>query len=184
LPQKTLTNVVNRRKGIGTSQSGHFTNGLFRPIDYYCVVIRRRFTGRRTGNRRLTCTAHRTASRGNVGDMTGRDFIEPAVWWVVLLATYLAVISKISATELIVGALASAAAAAAAVLTRRALLSADNPEHYWPHPGWYIRQRLPNGILALHDDQRMVFACTLQHRLDDRRCGIGDRHGLGGKGAR
>ena len=51
--------------------------------------------------------------------MTGRDFIEPAVWWAVLFATYLAVISKISVAELVVGALASAAAAGAAVVTRR-----------------------------------------------------------------
>jgi multisubunit Na+/H+ antiporter MnhE subunit len=68
--------------------------------------------------------------------MTGRDFIEPAVWWAVLFATYLAVISKISVTELVVGALGSAAAAAAAVLTRRAQLSADNPERYQPRAGW------------------------------------------------
>jgi multisubunit Na+/H+ antiporter MnhE subunit len=87
--------------------------------------------------------------------MTGRDFIEPAVWWAVLLATYLAVISKISVTELIVGALASAAAAAAAVVTRRALLSADNPERYEPRPGW-LRWALPIPAQILADSVRLL----------------------------
>ncbi|MDN3357965.1 hypothetical protein [Actinomadura sp. DC4] len=87
--------------------------------------------------------------------MTGRDFAEPAVWWAVLLATYLAVISKISVTELVVGALASAAAAAAAVVARRALLSTDNPERYRPRPGW-LRWALPIPAQILADSVRLV----------------------------
>jgi multisubunit Na+/H+ antiporter MnhE subunit len=87
--------------------------------------------------------------------MTARDFIEPAVWWAVLLATYLAVISKISVTELVVGALTSAAAAAAAVVARRALLSADNPERYQARPGW-LRWALPIPAQILADSVRLV----------------------------
>jgi multisubunit Na+/H+ antiporter MnhE subunit len=81
--------------------------------------------------------------------MTGREFIEPAVWWAVLFATYLAVISKISITELVVGALAAAAGAAGAVVTRRALLSADNAQRYRPRVSWLRRLLpLPGQILA------------------------------------
>ena len=87
--------------------------------------------------------------------MTGRDFIEPAVWWAVLFATYLAVISKISVAELVVGALASAASAGAAVVTRRALLSADNPERYQPRPGW-LRWALPIPAQIVTDSVRLL----------------------------
>lgn len=68
--------------------------------------------------------------------MTGRDFVEPAVWWAVLLATYLAAISKITAIELVTGALTAAAGAAGAVLTRRVLLSAGDAESYRPRLAW------------------------------------------------
>lgn len=74
--------------------------------------------------------------------MTGRDFIEPVVWWAALFAIYLAVISKISPTELVVGVLASAAGAAVAVVVRRALLAADNAERYRPRSAW-LRWILP-----------------------------------------
>ena len=87
--------------------------------------------------------------------MTARDFIEPAVWWAVLLASYLVVISKISATELVVGALTAAAAAAAAVVTRRALLSADNAEHYRPRPSW-LRWAVPIPARILTDSVRLL----------------------------
>ncbi len=73
---------------------------------------------------------------GKARDMTGREFIEPAVWWAVLLATYLAVISKITTIELVTGSLTAAAGAAGAVVTRRALLSADNAESYRPRRSW------------------------------------------------
>jgi hypothetical protein len=52
-----------------------------------------------------------------------RAVVEPAAWWATLFGIYLAVISTISATELVVGAAAAALGAAAAVATRRVLLS-------------------------------------------------------------
>jgi multisubunit Na+/H+ antiporter MnhE subunit len=88
-------------------------------------------------------------------DMTGREFIEPAVWWAVLFATYLAIISKISPTELTVGAVTAAAGAVSAVLTRRALLSADNAERYRPRVAW-LRWLLPLPGQILADAVRLV----------------------------
>jgi multisubunit Na+/H+ antiporter MnhE subunit len=87
--------------------------------------------------------------------MTGREFTEPAVWWAVLFTTYLAVISKISPTELVVGALAAAAGAAGAVVTRRALLSADNAQHYRPRVSW-LRWLLPLPAQILADAVRLT----------------------------
>ena len=68
--------------------------------------------------------------------MRRREFIEVAVWWIMLLVAYLAIISTISLTEIVVGAGTAAAGAAAAVLTRRQLLAADNDERYRPRGGW------------------------------------------------
>lgn len=45
------------------------------------------------------------------------------MWWLALFGVYLCIISTISITELIVGAVFAAASAAAAVATRRALLT-------------------------------------------------------------
>lgn len=87
--------------------------------------------------------------------MTGRDFIEPVVWWAVLFATYLAVISKISPTELVVGALASAAGAAVVAVTHRALLAVDNPERSLPRPAW-LRWILPLPAQIVADAVRLV----------------------------
>lgn len=87
--------------------------------------------------------------------MTGRDFIEPVVWWAVLFATYLAVISKISPTELVVGALGAAAGAAVAVFSRRALLTTDDHEHYLPRPAW-LRWVLPLPAQIVADAVRLV----------------------------
>jgi multisubunit Na+/H+ antiporter MnhE subunit len=87
------------------------------------------------------------AYRGKIGRMRRREFIEAAVWWIVLFAAYLAIISTISLTEIIVGAATAAAGAAAAILTRRQLLAADNDERYRPRRGW-VRWlvRLPDQI--------------------------------------
>jgi multisubunit Na+/H+ antiporter MnhE subunit len=81
--------------------------------------------------------------------MRRREFIEVAVWWVVLFAAYLTIISTISITEIIVGTATAAAGAAAAVLTRRQLLAADNDERYRPRGGW-VRWplRLPGQVAA------------------------------------
>ncbi|MCW2945749.1 MAG: hypothetical protein JWR24_2466 [Actinoallomurus sp.] len=68
--------------------------------------------------------------------MRGPVFTEVAVWWAVLFATYLAIISTISLTELVVGVSASAAGAATAVVVRRSLLAADNDERYRPRISW------------------------------------------------
>jgi multisubunit Na+/H+ antiporter MnhE subunit len=76
------------------------------------------------------------ASRGKIGGMTRREFIEAAVWWAVLFGAYLAIISTISPTEIVVGAATGAAGAASAVLTRRTLLAADNDERYRPRARW------------------------------------------------
>lgn len=88
-------------------------------------------------------------------DVRGRDLIEPAVWWVVLLATYLAIVSTISVTEILVGVPAAAAGAAVAVVTRRALLAADNPERYLPRPAW-LRWLLPLPVQILTDSLRLL----------------------------
>lgn len=68
--------------------------------------------------------------------MRPREVIEAAVWWVVLFAAYLAIISTISPTEIVVGAATGAAGAGAAVLTRRTLLAADNDASYRPRAAW------------------------------------------------
>lgn len=68
--------------------------------------------------------------------MVGRGLVEAVVWWVVLLAAYLAIISKISITELVVGTITAAVGAGAAVITRRALTSAGSREGYRPRPAW------------------------------------------------
>lgn len=48
--------------------------------------------------------------------------LEPGLWWLALFGVYLCVISTISPTELLVGAVAAAACAAAAVAVHRVLL--------------------------------------------------------------
>ncbi|GLY90410.1 Na+/H+ antiporter subunit E [Actinoallomurus iriomotensis] len=68
--------------------------------------------------------------------MRRREFIEAAIWAVVLFAVYLAIISTISPTEIVVGAATGVACGVAAVLTRRTLLATDNDETYWPRAGW------------------------------------------------
>lgn len=68
--------------------------------------------------------------------MRRREFIEAAIWAVVLFAGYLTIISTISPTEIVVGAITGVACGAAAVLTRRTLLAADDDETYWPRAGW------------------------------------------------
>jgi multisubunit Na+/H+ antiporter MnhE subunit len=68
--------------------------------------------------------------------MRRREFIEAAVWWVMLFALYLAIISTISPTEIVVGTATVVAGAAAAIVTRRQLLAADNDERYRPRARW------------------------------------------------
>ena len=81
--------------------------------------------------------------------MRRREFIEAAVWCLVLFAAYLAIISTISLTEIIVGAVTAAAGAAAAILTRRQLLAADNDERYRPRGGWARwLLRLPDQVIV------------------------------------
>lgn len=108
---------------------------------------------------------------GKVRDMTGREFIEPAVWWAVLFATYLSIISAITPAELAAGAASAAAGAASAVVTRRALLSADNAERYRPRAAW-LRWLLPLPGEILADAVRLVRPrgglATLGLRRDDR----------------
>jgi multisubunit Na+/H+ antiporter MnhE subunit len=87
--------------------------------------------------------------------MRGRDFIEPAVWWAVLLAFYLAIISGVSLVELLVGAATATAGAAAAVVTRRALLAADNPEKYRPRLSW-LRWLVVLPVQILADSVRLL----------------------------
>jgi hypothetical protein len=88
------------------------------------------------------------ASRGTIGGMTRREFIEAAVWWAVLSGGYLALISAISPTEIAVAAATGAAGAASAVLTRRTLLTADDDERHRPHTRWLLWvPRLPGEIV-------------------------------------
>lgn len=68
--------------------------------------------------------------------MTRKEAIEAAAWWTVLFAAYLAIISTISLTEIVVGALTAAACAGAAILTRRTLLAEDDEEGYRPRAAW------------------------------------------------
>ena len=93
--------------------------------------------------------------------MRRREFIEAAVWWVVLFAAYLAIISTISITEIIIGTATAAAGAAAAVLTRRQLLAADNDERYRPRAGW---ARWP---LRLPDQVAVGFVRLLRPRCGE-----------------
>lgn len=62
---------------------------------------------------------------------------EPVTWWIALYGIYLSVISTISVTELVVGALTAAAGAAAAVATRRVLLGSGDGESYRPRAAWW-----------------------------------------------
>jgi hypothetical protein len=81
--------------------------------------------------------------------MTRNDVIEAAVWWAVLFAAYLAIISTISPTEIVVGVVTAAACAAAAVLTRRTLLTTDDDERYRPRAAWLRwTARLPGQVVA------------------------------------
>jgi hypothetical protein len=81
--------------------------------------------------------------------MRRRELIEAAVWWAVLFAAYLAIISTISPTEIVVGAATGAAGAAAAVITRRTLLAADNDERYRPRAAWLRWMlRLPGQVVT------------------------------------
>jgi multisubunit Na+/H+ antiporter MnhE subunit len=95
------------------------------------------------------------AYRGTIGRMRRREFIEATVWWIVLFAAYLAIISTISLTEVIVGAATAAAGALAAVFTRRSLLAVDNDERYRPRGAW---ARWP---LRLPDQVAVGFAQVL-----------------------
>ena len=67
--------------------------------------------------------------------MGRREFIEAASWAVVLFAAYLAIISTISPTEIVVGGVTGVACGAAAVLTRRTLLDPDGGR-YRPRTAW------------------------------------------------
>jgi multisubunit Na+/H+ antiporter MnhE subunit len=80
--------------------------------------------------------------------MRRREFLEAAIWAVVLFAVYLAIISTISPTEIVVGAITGAAWGAVAVLTRRMLLASDDDE-IRPRAGW-LRWllRLPEQTLS------------------------------------
>lgn len=82
-------------------------------------------------------------------------FVEPMAWWVLLFAAYLAIISKISPTELVVGALTAAAGAAAAVVTHRTLSAAGISESYRPRHEW-IRWLRPLPLQILGDVVRLV----------------------------
>jgi multisubunit Na+/H+ antiporter MnhE subunit len=90
--------------------------------------------------------------------MRRREFIEVAVWWIVLFAAYLAIISTISLTEIIVGAVTAGAGAAAAILTRRRLLAADNDERYRPRGEW------ARWLLRLPDQIAVGFVRLLRPR--------------------
>jgi multisubunit Na+/H+ antiporter MnhE subunit len=81
--------------------------------------------------------------------------VEPIAWWAVLFATYLAIISKISPTELVVGALTAAAGAAAAVVTRRTLSATDGPESYRPRREW-VRWLRPLPLQIPRDAVRLL----------------------------
>lgn len=89
--------------------------------------------------------------------MRRREFIEAAVWAVVLFAVYLAIISTISLTEIVVGAISGVVWGAAAVLTRRTLLASDNDEIYWPRAGWL------RWLLRLPDQAVSGFVRLLVH---------------------
>jgi multisubunit Na+/H+ antiporter MnhE subunit len=65
------------------------------------------------------------------------ELLEATVWAVVLFAAYLAIISTISVTEIVVGAVTGVASGVAAVLTRRTLLSGDDEGAYRPHARWF-----------------------------------------------
>jgi hypothetical protein len=57
--------------------------------------------------------------------------VEAAVWWVLLWAGYLALVSPLSGGEFILGALLSAVAGSAAVLARRASGSSFAVPRHW-----------------------------------------------------
>lgn len=87
--------------------------------------------------------------------MTGRDLGEPAMWWVVLFAFYLAIISTISLTEIVVGAVAAAACAIAAVASRRTLLAAGNDESHRPRARW-LRWLVPLPLQIVTGSVRLL----------------------------
>jgi multisubunit Na+/H+ antiporter MnhE subunit len=104
--------------------------------------------------------------------MGRRELIEVAVWWVVLFAAYLVVISTVSPTEIVVGALTGAAGAVSAVLTRRTLLAADNDERYRPRTEWLLWTRtmpvaVVTGVVRLLDRAHGEFA-ELRMPADER----------------
>jgi hypothetical protein len=75
--------------------------------------------------------------------MRRREFNEATLWGAVLFAAYLAIISTISPTEIVVGAATSVVGGMAAVLTRRTLLAADNDERYRPRARHLRGRRRP-----------------------------------------
>jgi len=85
----------------------------------------------------------------------GRDLIEAVVWWVVLFAVYLAIVSKISIAELVVGAITAAAGGGAAVVTRRALSAGGDQEGYRPRPAW-LRWLRPLPAQVVGDSIRLL----------------------------
>jgi multisubunit Na+/H+ antiporter MnhE subunit len=70
--------------------------------------------------------------------------VEAAVWWVLLWAGYLALVSPLSGGEFILGALLSAVAGSAAVLARRASGSSFAVPRHWV--GALLR--LPGAVMA------------------------------------
>jgi hypothetical protein len=87
--------------------------------------------------------------------MRRREFVEAGCWAAVLFGLYLAIISTISITELVVGAVTAVAGAGAAVLTRRSLLAADNDERYRPRAGW-LRWLVPLPAQILTGSVRLL----------------------------
>jgi multisubunit Na+/H+ antiporter MnhE subunit len=87
--------------------------------------------------------------------MRRREFIEAACWGAVLFVLYLAIISTISITELVVGVATAVAGGGVAVLTRRSLLAADNDERYRPRAGW-LRWLVPMPVQILTGAVRLL----------------------------
>jgi multisubunit Na+/H+ antiporter MnhE subunit len=87
--------------------------------------------------------------------LNGRDAFELLAWWVVLFALYLALISTISLTEIVVGATAAVACAVAAVVSRRTLLAADGDERYRPRARW-LRWLVPLPVQVVTGAVRLL----------------------------
>lgn len=97
--------------------------------------------------------------------------VEPVLWWLVLYGIYLIIISTISITELLVGAVFAAACAATALVTRRVLLTEAGSCRVPARALWFLPQQVAY-------DTRVLVLPRLEGRFEELTLRPGTANGV------